>query len=83
MPSRSLVHPGETQANYFKKPKDRVTLLGCANGAGTCKLPVTFVHKSARPRGHELSPCKLLFRVGLGWTLNCLQYGFMISLSHM
>ena len=42
MPSRSLIQSGETQAKNFKKPKDGVTLLGCANGAGTCKLPLTF-----------------------------------------
>lgn len=50
MPSKSLVHCGEKQAKNFKKSKDRVTLLGCANASGTCKLPLAFIHKSARPR---------------------------------
>ena len=49
MPSKSLVHCGEKQAKIFKKSKDRVTLLGCANAAGTCKIPLTFIHTSARP----------------------------------
>ena len=31
MPSKSLVHCGEKQAKNIKKPKDRVTLLGCCN----------------------------------------------------
>jgi hypothetical protein len=50
MPSRSLVHSGENQAKNFKQAKDRVTLLGCCNASGTCKLPLVFIHKSARPR---------------------------------
>ena len=50
MPSKSLVHCGEKQANNFKQSKDRVTLLGCCNASGTCKLPLAFIHKSARPR---------------------------------
>ena len=50
MPSKSLVHCGETQAKNFKEPKDRVTLLGCSNASGTCKLPLVFIHKSAKPR---------------------------------
>ena len=49
MPSKSLVHCGE-QAKNFKQAKDRVTLLGCCNASGTCKLPLAFIHKSARPR---------------------------------
>ena len=35
---------------FFKKSKDRVTLLACANATGTCKIPLTFIHTSARPR---------------------------------
>ena len=50
MPSKSLVSSGETNVKNFKQSKDRVTLLGCANASGTCKLPLTFIHKSARPR---------------------------------
>ena len=45
-----LVHCGEKQAKNFKQVKDRVTLLGCCNASGTCKLPLAFIHKSARPR---------------------------------
>ena len=50
MPSKSLVHCGEKHAKNFKQPKDRVTLLGCANASGTCRLPLGFIHKPARPR---------------------------------
>ena len=50
MPSKTFVHHTEVQAKNFKKPKDWVTLMGCANAAGTCKLPLAFIHKSARPR---------------------------------
>ena len=40
MPSKSHVEAGETQAKNFKQAKDRVTLLGCSNTSGTCKLPL-------------------------------------------
>ena len=50
MPSRTLVHCGEKHAMNFKKAKDRVTLLACANVTGTCKLPLMFIHKSKNPR---------------------------------
>ena len=50
MPSKSLVSSGETNVKNFKQSKDRVTLLGCANASRTCKLPLAFIHKSARPR---------------------------------
>ena len=33
-----------------KQCKDRVTLLTCVNAAGTCKLPLAFIHKSMKPR---------------------------------
>jgi hypothetical protein len=49
MPSKSLVEAGETQAKNFKQAKDRVTLLACSNASGTCKLPLAFIHKSAKP----------------------------------
>ena len=44
MPSRSLVESGEKQARNFKKPKYRVTMLGCANASGTCKLSLAFIY---------------------------------------
>ena len=47
MPSKSPVHCVEKQAKNVKKCKDRVTLLGCANAAGTCKIPLAFIHTSA------------------------------------
>ncbi|XP_033106231.1 jerky protein homolog-like [Anneissia japonica] len=50
MPNRTLVLHGETTAKNFKMAKDRVTVLGCANAIGTCKIPLAFIHKSAKPR---------------------------------
>ena len=41
---------GEKHAKNFKQSKDRITLLGCANATGTCKLPLTCIGKSAKPR---------------------------------
>ena len=47
MPSKSLVHCGEKRVKNFKKSKDRVTLLGCANASGTCKLSLVFINNQA------------------------------------
>ncbi len=50
MPSKSLAHSGEKRAANLKKAKERVTLLGCANATGICKLPLAFIHVSKKPR---------------------------------
>ncbi|XP_062500428.1 jerky protein homolog-like [Corticium candelabrum] len=50
MLSKSLVCRGERRAKNFKKAKERVTLLGCASASGTCRLPLAFINKSAKPR---------------------------------
>ncbi len=44
MPSKSLVHCGENRAaNKIKKRRRE-------NTAGTCVLPLAFIHKSKKPR---------------------------------
>ena len=50
MPNKTLVTSREKEAKGFKKPKDRVTLMACANASGLIKLPLVFVHKSLNPR---------------------------------
>ena len=50
LPSRSLCHGGETEAKNFKKAKDRVSLMACANATGTCKLPLVLIHTAKKPR---------------------------------
>ena len=50
MPDKTLVLSREKEAKGFIKPKDRVTLMACANANGSIKLPLVFIHKSARPR---------------------------------
>ena len=50
IPIRSIVSSSETDAKNIKQSKDRVILLGCDSASGTCKLPLTFIHTSARPR---------------------------------
>ena len=50
LPSRTLIHCREREAKNFKKSKERVTLLACSNAAGTCRLPLMFIHTSAKPR---------------------------------
>ncbi len=50
MPRKTLITAREKDAKGFKKPKDRVTLMACANVTGSIKLPLVFIHKSASPR---------------------------------
>ncbi len=45
-----MVSSREKEAKGFKKPKDRVTLMACANASGSIKLPLVFIHKSTNPR---------------------------------
>ena len=49
-PSSSLNSAGKTRAANFKKAKDRVTLLACANASGTHRLPLMLINKSRKPR---------------------------------
>lgn len=50
LPSRTLVTGREKEAKGFKKSKDRVTLMACANASGSISMPLMFIHKSANPR---------------------------------
>ena len=50
MPNRTLVSSREKEAKGFKVPKDRVTVMPCANATGSIKLPLLFIHKSLNPR---------------------------------
>ena len=49
-PSTSPNSGGVTRAANFKKAKDRLTLLACANASGSHCLPLTFINKSSKPR---------------------------------
>ena len=49
-PASSLNAAGRTQTANFKKARDRVTILGCANATGTHRLPITLINKSLKPR---------------------------------
>ena len=50
LPSRSLVSVDERNPKNFKQSKARVTILACANASGSCRLLLTFIHKSSKPR---------------------------------
>ncbi len=50
MPRKTLVSAREKDAKGFKKPKDRVTLMACANVTGSLKFPLVFIPQSANPR---------------------------------
>ena len=49
-PSFSLNSGGPIHAANFKKAKERVTLLACANVSGSHHLPLAFINKSPKPR---------------------------------
>ena len=53
MPNKTLVSARDKEAKGFKKPKDCVTLMACANATGSIKLPLVFVHKSKNPRSFQ------------------------------
>lgn len=37
----------------FKKPKDHIAHMACANATGSIKLPLVFIHKSLNPRSFK------------------------------
>ena len=62
MPSQCLVHCGKNMLIILSK--DRVTLLGFVIAAGTCKIPLAFIHTSSKPHcfkhGHDCASCSVL-----------------------
>ena len=50
MPNKTLASASENKAAGFKKVKDRVSILGCTNAAGTHKLPLLLIGKCQKPR---------------------------------
>ena len=48
--SSTLASGAERTARNLKVAKDHVTVLVCANFTGKCKIPLTFMHKYAKPR---------------------------------
>ena len=50
MPIKPLASAIEAQAPGFKKVKDRVSVLACANASGSHKLPLFLIEKSKNPR---------------------------------
>lgn len=50
LPTKSLASKEESSAPGFKMNKQRLTVLACSNAAGTNKLPLMVIGKSAKPR---------------------------------
>ncbi len=50
LPTKTLADGTEKTAKNMKPSKDRVTLMGTANASGDFRLPLVFIHKSAKPR---------------------------------
>lgn len=53
LPRNTFVAPGESQPSGTKEDKQRITLLTCANAAGTHKCKLFVVGRSARPRAFK------------------------------
>ncbi|XP_015925367.2 tigger transposable element-derived protein 2-like [Parasteatoda tepidariorum] len=49
LPPTTYTLAGETNPSGLKVAEDRLTLLACANAAGTCKLRLTVIGKSKNP----------------------------------
>lgn len=50
LPRVTLASGEEKVAHGFKQNKDRITVLCCANASGTCRIRLTVIGKSAKPR---------------------------------
>lgn len=50
LPRQTYVHRNEAGADGRKVPKDRITIMPCANAAGTHKLELLVIGKSKHPR---------------------------------
>ena len=50
LPTKTLADGTEKTAKNMKPSKDRVTLMGTANASGDFRLPLVFIHKSAKLR---------------------------------
>lgn len=50
VPTKTLASHSEKDALGFKKLKDRVTVLVCANASGSLKLKLMVIGKSVKPR---------------------------------
>ena len=80
--NKTLVTSREKEAKGFKKPKDRVTLMTCANATGSIKLPLVFIHKPSNLRcfKREVFQWITMPKKTLGWTLLFLRSGSMKNL---
>ncbi len=50
LPNKTLADGTEKTAKNMKTSKDRVTLMATGNASGDFRLPLVFIHKSAKPR---------------------------------
>ena len=71
------------------KPKDRITLLACANANGNVKLPLAFIHKSLKSKvllninNKELAVDNFSNRRAHGWTPQYLLNGSINNIYSM
>ncbi|XP_050313664.1 jerky protein homolog-like [Anthonomus grandis grandis] len=60
LPEKTFLGSHEQSASGFKKNKERITVAVCSNAAGTHKIPLFVIGKSAKPRAFKnLNPSSL------------------------
>ncbi|XP_054737977.1 jerky protein homolog-like [Anastrepha obliqua] len=60
LPETTFLGSHEQSASGFKKNKERITVAFCSNAAGTHKIPLFVIGKSAKPRAFKnLNPSSL------------------------
>ena len=77
MPNKTFVTAGESAAKGSKKPKERVTLMACANAAGTVKFPLVFINNPRCLIKINYQWITLHSKVH-GWIPEFLRNGFLI-----
>ncbi len=76
LPNKTLADGTEKLAKNCKTSKDRITLMATANATGDFRLPLVFIHKSAKPRcfdGVNMSALPVHYR-GVGTTLEVVRF---------
>ncbi|XP_033125119.1 jerky protein homolog-like [Anneissia japonica] len=52
--------PNQSLVRQEKTASDRITILGCTNAAGTCKIPLVCIHKAKGLQGYQNEDMKKL-----------------------
>lgn len=87
LPNKTLVAAHEKEAKGYKMPKDRVTLMACANATGSIKLPLVLCTNQKIPVVLSMLTKTnylwiIMHRRILGWIHLYSRNGFIRNLYH-